>query len=104
MKKTLVIGCLLGLCGASVALAHDGAGPGRHFARLDTDGDGKVSLAEMKKMTEERFAKLDTNKDGFLVAEEMHGGWRGHGHCDGEHGKEPGKQGAQGTAGTGAKH
>jgi hypothetical protein len=36
----------------------------------------------------------------------MHAGFRGHGrrhgHCDGEHGKEPGKTSAQGAAGNGA--
>ena len=101
MKKILVVGCLLGLCGTSVALAHEGGEHGGRFARLDADGDGKVSLAEMKKMTEERFAKLDANHDGFLVADEMH---RGHGSCDGEHGPGRGKQDAKGTAGTGAKN
>ena len=99
MKKTLVIGCLLSLCGASIALANEGGKPGFRFAHLDADGDGKVTLAEMQKMTEERFTKMDANHDGVLVAEEMH---RGRGHCDGEHGHGHGKPGEKGAAGAGA--
>ena len=70
MKKTLVIGCLLGLCGGSVAFAHHGAGPGR-FAHLDGDGDGKVTLAEMKKGAGDFFGKLDANRDGRVTKEEI---------------------------------
>ena len=52
-------------------------GPG--FANLDTDGDGRLSAAEMAQMPsrggrspEERFARLDADADGYLTQEEMH--------------------------------
>jgi Ca2+-binding EF-hand superfamily protein len=44
---------------------------------LDTDGDGKVSLAEFvvgkkdKAKAEKAFTKLDKNHDGFLSKEEL---------------------------------
>jgi Ca2+-binding EF-hand superfamily protein len=70
MKKTLVIGCLLGLCGGSVAFAHHGAGLGGRFGHLDSDGDGKVTLAEMQKVANDFFGKLDANHDGRVTKEE----------------------------------
>jgi Ca2+-binding EF-hand superfamily protein len=68
MKKTLVIGCVLGLCSGSVALAH---GFGGGLGRLDGDGDGKVTLAEMKKAEQEHFAKADANRDGRITSDEV---------------------------------
>jgi Ca2+-binding EF-hand superfamily protein len=51
-------------------------GPG--FADRDTDGDGRLSAAEMAQIpsrggrsAEERFARLDTDADGYLTQEEM---------------------------------
>ncbi|MGC8845420.1 MAG: EF-hand domain-containing protein [Candidatus Hydrogenedens sp.] len=42
----------------------------------DTNGDGKVSLEELKAvrphMTEERFQLMDTNNDGFITKEDVH--------------------------------
>jgi len=40
------------------------AGP--DLKRLDTDGDGKVSLEEFIAPARARFSEMDTNKDGFL--------------------------------------
>lgn len=39
---------------------------GRDLKRLDTDGDGKVSLEEFIAPAKARFSEMDTNKDGFL--------------------------------------
>jgi hypothetical protein len=47
--------------------------PGRGGAmldRLDTNGDGAVSLDEMKQMTMARFDRADANKDGKLTGDE----------------------------------
>ena len=68
MKKSLLIACLLGLGGTSVALAH---GPHGRFGRMDADGDGKVTLAEMQKTVGDHFAKLDANGDGRVDKNEL---------------------------------
>jgi len=45
------------------------------FAKLDTDGDGKISMAEAEKAQKgklkENFATIDTNKDSYLDKEEL---------------------------------
>ncbi|WP_299919407.1 EF-hand domain-containing protein [uncultured Roseobacter sp.] len=44
-------------------------------AEIDTDGDGKASLAELQvsypELTEEVFGDIDTNGDGLVDDEEM---------------------------------
>ncbi|MCA9474040.1 MAG: hypothetical protein KC594_18400 [Nitrospira sp.] len=45
-------------------------GPGR-LEKMDTDGDGKVSLDEFLEGAGTRFGKLDADEDGFLTAEEF---------------------------------
>lgn len=42
----------------------------RMWEHLDQDGDGAVTLAEMKSSAP-FFARFDTNKDGFVTREEM---------------------------------
>ena len=103
MKKiTIALACLIALGGGSVALAHGGFGPGKHFEKIDANGDGKVTKAEHTKAAEERFARMDANKDGVLTEDELpgRGHGRGRGHCDHE-GKGPkgAQQGAAGSAG-----
>ena len=39
--------------------------------RLDTNNDGKISIAESRAPAESQFARLDTNKDGVLSVEEQ---------------------------------
>jgi len=43
---------------------------GRDLKRLDTDGDGKVSLEEFIAPARARFSEMDANKDGFLDEDE----------------------------------
>ena len=52
-----------------------------HWKKLDTDGDGRVSLAEAKANAPrmaEHFAQIDTNGDGFITPEEMKAAHQAH--------------------------
>jgi hypothetical protein len=45
-----------------------------HWKKIDTDGDGRVSLAEAQANAPrlaERFSQIDANGDGFITPEEM---------------------------------
>ena len=49
----------------------DHPGKGRFMEQLDTDGDGKVSDAEIQAHRDAMFAEIDSNKDGTLSEAEM---------------------------------
>lgn len=59
------------------ALAHDAGTPhfrdgrGGMLQRLDTDGDGLVSLQEFQAAGEARFAQLDADGDGYVSKAEF---------------------------------
>lgn len=58
----------------------------RHFGRLDTDGNGGVSLEEFASGRSQMLGRLDKDGDGNLSAEElenMQRGPRGNGPRDG---------------------
>jgi hypothetical protein len=76
--------------GGAHAHSHDGSGPhgpgyhhgmgmhgamaGRWLGRMDTDGDGQVSLEEFKAMQKRQldaFERADTDRDGKLSSDEM---------------------------------
>ncbi|WP_417249949.1 EF-hand domain-containing protein [Celeribacter sp.] len=46
-------------------------GPKLDFAAVDTDGDGKVTDAELEAFRAAKFAEIDTNSDGSIDADEM---------------------------------
>ncbi len=55
-------------------------GAGRGMARVDTDGDGRISRAEHMAQSAQRFQRMDTNGDGVVDKTElaaMRGGGRG---------------------------
>ena len=45
-----------------------------YLARMDTDNDGRVSLAEYQDWMGYAFAAMDRNHDGILAANELPGG------------------------------
>lgn len=47
---------------------------GDYLARMDTDGDGRVSLIEYQNWLSYAFDRMDANRDGVLTAEEQPGG------------------------------
>ncbi len=75
MKYPLLVtalGCLL--LAPPALLAADAPPPGSHFAGVDTDGDGAISLAEAEAGAPRlaySFAKFDTDGDGLLTREEL---------------------------------
>jgi Ca2+-binding EF-hand superfamily protein len=52
---------------------HGGFGAMRMLKDYDTDGDGKLTQAEIDTARSERFAKYDTNGDGALSLQEFQG-------------------------------
>lgn len=72
--KTTITAALLGLSLAStLAIAHDG---GHRRTRLDADKDGYISRTEAAKAPRmlERFDQVDTDKDGRLSLAELRQG------------------------------
>lgn len=48
-----------------------GQGDRPSFETLDTDGDGSITIVEIKARAVEKFAQQDTNGDGILTVEEL---------------------------------
>lgn len=65
--KYLLAGATAALV-AAVAMAAPG---GDRFAKLDADGNGSVTRAEIDARTAERFVRLDGDRDGFVTKTEM---------------------------------
>lgn len=78
MKARLAIALLV--CGSLPALAAAQAPGGGmastrdYLARMDRDGDGRVSLAEYQDWLSYAFDAMDRNRDGLLSASEQPGG------------------------------
>ncbi|WP_437585348.1 EF-hand domain-containing protein [Sorangium sp. So ce1000] len=91
--RRFVLGSFLSaavLAGGGAAYAADGAGdkpaphqdkdarrenrpmdPARLIKRLDKNGDGKLTVAELPEKAQKRLGQADTNKDGILSVEEL---------------------------------
>jgi Ca2+-binding EF-hand superfamily protein len=65
----LVLAALLPATATAQVLAS-----GDYLARMDTDGDGRVSLAEYQDWLSYAFDAMDRNRDGVLTADELPGG------------------------------
>lgn len=68
-RKTIMV-AITGLIAAATSARAKRPSP---VARLDTDNDGTVDLAEAKKAAGALFDKLDSDKDGTLDIKELHG-------------------------------
>jgi Ca2+-binding EF-hand superfamily protein len=76
MKKAIVITLITTLTGISAAVAQGphkerGARGEGHFARLDTDGDGRITRDEWTAAKLDRFEAADLDGDGRVTPEEM---------------------------------
>ncbi|MEP1441481.1 MAG: EF-hand domain-containing protein [Hyphomicrobiales bacterium] len=59
---------MAGVAAPSLAKQHKG---GKHFAKMDTDGNGTVSEAEFVNRAKARFAKIDADGNGEITKEEL---------------------------------
>lgn len=65
--------------------------------RFDVDGDGKITVAELKDRQDKRFALLDADNDGSLTSDEFRKARREFGRMHGRgHGKRGGWMGRHG--------
>ena len=72
-NKTIVAVSALAVLMAGVtapSFAKDGKG-GKHFAKMDTDGNGTISQAEFLERAKKRFAKMDADNNGEVTKEEL---------------------------------
>jgi Ca2+-binding EF-hand superfamily protein len=71
MKKFQMLSVLaIATAVSGAALAH-GARGGRMFEKMDTNSDGKITLAEAQSGAQARFTALDKNKDGVITEAEL---------------------------------
>jgi Ca2+-binding EF-hand superfamily protein len=70
MKKFQMFSVLAAVTALSGAAFAHGFGE-RMFERLDTNHDGKVTLAEAMAGAQARFTELDKNKDGVITPDEL---------------------------------
>jgi Ca2+-binding EF-hand superfamily protein len=80
----LIVGSGLAIAGSAFAAAAaagaggdcdkaggKGRGAAEHFSQIDTNEDGKISLAELTAARETWLTKVDTNKDGVATPAEL---------------------------------
>jgi hypothetical protein len=58
---------------AGLAFARPGMQKGQFFERMDSNKDGKVTLAEAEALGKAKFTELDKNKDNVLAGDELKG-------------------------------
>lgn len=74
LMTALAVAIFMG--GTFQVTAHDQAGqaqkgPRAGFEQMDTDGDGRITAAELDAVRQARFEAMDTDGDGKLSAAEM---------------------------------
>jgi hypothetical protein len=73
MFSRIHIAACVGLLYPAIASAQVTA-TGEYLARMDTDGDGRIALAEYQAWMGYAFEQMDANHDGQLTADELPGG------------------------------
>jgi Ca2+-binding EF-hand superfamily protein len=68
-NKWMLVSIISTLAGVGVAAAQPGGG--KHFERLDTNGDGTVTTAEFQAGALARWTEADANKDGKVTVDEF---------------------------------
>ena len=68
LAASLALAALAGAAGAQVT------GTGDYLAKMDVDGDGRVSLAEYQDWMSYAFDAMDADRDGVLSPSEQPGG------------------------------
>jgi Ca2+-binding EF-hand superfamily protein len=66
---SLIVACSLALLALPTAFA--GSDGDKHFKKMDTNGDGKITRAEHAAGAKQMFAQCDLNRDGVVTAVEM---------------------------------
>jgi Ca2+-binding EF-hand superfamily protein len=83
-KRALTLACSL----AILALpAFAGGDSDKHFKKMDTDGDGKITRAEHAAGAKLMFSQCDANSDGVVTAAEMDTAMAAQGEKPGKHDK-----------------
>src|SRR5690349_6784612 len=77
MRSSIAAALLAGLALAAPALAADPVTPRRPalIVAADSDGDGKVTAAELHAERERQVARFDVDRDGRLSPEEYESWW-----------------------------
>jgi len=75
LKRIIMVLAVLGMAGSAWAEEANGEyATGELFKRVDTNHDGRISLQEHLKATEERarrsFERMDSDGDGYISAKE----------------------------------
>ena len=73
MKKVLFISTLAIASLATAAAFACGGGEGGMRGKIDTNNDGKITLAESQTAAKVRFENLDKNKNGAVTRDEIQG-------------------------------
>jgi Ca2+-binding EF-hand superfamily protein len=71
MKTIHTLAIMTTLALGTVAFAQPGGHGRGKLERLDTNKDGKITLAEMKSEAAQKFSELDTDKNGRVAKEEV---------------------------------
>lgn len=72
--SAVVVAAGLAAAGVPAPLPAQVTGSGDYLARMDSDGDGRVSLAEYVDWMGYAFHAMDRNGDGVLSPDELPGG------------------------------